>query len=250
MAAPVQKATSGAGSTLANSIALAYGSNVTKNNLLIAVVGNGGAANVGNMATVPTDTEGNTWTLAKGQVGIDGFSFVAIYYAIAKSTGANTVTWNGGGTNSDIMIAVLEYANPSAIPLDQTNSNVGTTTGNVTTTQALELVFGAITSANIVSGWNASAGFTIEETASNSGGANASLGTADLTVSNIGTYSTTFSGSGLSPDGAAIASFKLGSAPATPTKLEISLFGVKRFGRIKESECHELPEPVKTKLFI
>lgn len=249
MAAPVQKATSGAGSTLANSIALAYGSNVTHNNLLIAVVGNGGAANVGNMATVPTDTEGNVWTLAKGQVGIDGFSFVAIYYAIAKATGANTVTWNGGGTNSDLMMAVFEYANPRANPLDQTNSNVGAATGNITTTQASELLFGAITSANLVTGWNASASFTIEETASNSGGANASLGTADLTVSNIGTYSTTFSGAGLSPDGAAIVSFELGAAPATPTKLEISLFGVKRFGKMKEAECHELPPPLKTKLF-
>lgn len=243
MAAPVQKATSGAGSTLANSIALAYGSSVNKNNLLIAVVGNGGAANVGSMTTVPTDTQGNVWTLAKGQVGIDGFSFVAIYYAIAGATGANTVTWNGGGTNSDIMIAVFEYANPSASPLDQTNSNVGAATGNVTTLQASELLFGAITSANIVSGWNASASFTIEETASNSGGGNASLGTADRSVSNIGTYGTTFSGSGLSPDAAVIASFKLGAAPATPTKLEISLFGVKRFGKPPETECNELPPP-------
>lgn len=242
MAAPVQKATSGGTATLLLGISLAYASNVTKNNLLIAVVGNGGAGDAGSIATVPTDTEGNVWTLAKGQVGIDGFSFVAIYFAIAGSTGANTVTWNGGGF-SDLMMVIFEYAGPSASPLDQTNSNVGAATGSVTTLQAMELVFGAITSANLVSGWDASAGFTIEEAADNAGGGNASLGTADLSVSNTGTYSTTFSGSGLAPDAAAIASFKLGAAPVTPTKLEISLFGVKRFGKPPEVECKELPVP-------
>ena len=38
-----------------------------------------------------------------------------------------------------------------------------------------------------------------------------------------------------------------GPAPSNPTKLEISLFGIKRLGSNPEPECAELPEPKKLK---
>lgn len=42
-------------------------------------------------------------------------------------------------------------------------------------------------------------------------------------------------------------SLALGAAPTTPTKLEISLFGVKRWPKSPDGQCVEVPEPVPLK---
>lgn len=48
---------------------------------------------------------------------------------------------------------------------------------------------------------------------------------------------------------AGLTSFILLPASALPTKLEISLFGTKRYGKVKDQECVEYQEPEPVKLF-
>jgi len=210
----VQKATSGATSVLGTSISLAYSSNVTSGNLLVCVIGNGPVA-APNLAT-PTDTQGNTWTLAVSQTVLDGTDFVTMYYAFAGSTGANTVTSTGSGTPSDLMMFVFEYSGiVSPSPIDKTHGGLGNSAGNITTTNANDLLLSAIVGDGNVSGWSATNSFTVQETAVNSNTVNISMAAADQIVSAVGTYNTTFNGTGLTGEAAIIASFKAG-APAPP----------------------------------
>lgn len=146
----VQSARADAGS-------VAYGSNNTAGNLLVCCIGTAGDV------TNVTDTAGNTWV--KATDGGGSLLWGDIWYVENCLSGANTVTLSGG-YSSHQEIAVLEYsgiATTSALDQAQCSAigNVGLgqqpDSGNVTTTQADELLIGAIAaqSANTTT-WGAS----------------------------------------------------------------------------------------------
>ena len=230
---------------------LAYTSNVTSGNLLFALVGGGSDAGGGVRAV--SDSQGNAYTFVAGAGSLDDASNVNLYIATAGASGANTVTWTlTAGAPGTMDIIIGEVSGLTATPLDQHHSvNESAATGNITTTQAAEyLLAGAIGNSAAIATWSATNSFVVERSVAESSGTSG-MALADRTVAAIGTYSTTFSNSGvLSPSaGALIASFNIAAAPAGPTKLEISLFGTKRFGKTEEPECVEAPTEPPVKLF-
>jgi hypothetical protein len=151
--AVVQSAISGGAAT-----SLAFASNVAAGNLLVAAMG------VLSLGTLPaltvTDSRGNTWTLAASQSGSD---CEWIYWAVANSSGALTITVFGTGFgtagpyNSSIALAEVSGgltgaidttgAQPSSYPLTLTHAN------DVVFTAAFEhssAVSGSVTSPEIL----------------------------------------------------------------------------------------------------
>lgn len=235
----------------ATGITLAYLSNVTAGDLLFAWVGGGGDAAVPGGTVTVSDTQVNAWTFIAGAAGLDGTSFINLYYAIAKSTGANSVTYNFTAGAAGVLNMMIGEANGlTATPLDQHNSfGQSADTHSVTTLQASEyLVAGCVAQFASIGTWSVNNSFTIQQNISEGSGI-AALAFADRTVSSIGTYNAVFSntGGGFQGSGAVIASFKAAPAPANPTKLEISLFGTKRFGKSPDQECVDLPESPQIK---
>src|SRR6266513_1988056 len=95
-----------------------------------------------------TDSRGNSYKLAVSYVDSTGIP-QAIYYApniVAAAAGANTVTATLSASTDWPDLRILEYSGVNT--LDKTASAKGTTTtassGSVTTTQADELLFGAV----------------------------------------------------------------------------------------------------------
>lgn len=165
-----------------NSLNSAFSSNVTAGHLLVAAIGGGTVSN-----TV-TDSQGNTYTKAKDgtnpAMGGGGGYYVAIYYAVAKNTGPNTVTVNYPGSITFRRIAIHEYSGVNAIDVTSSNTGTGTTvsSGSATTNHANELIFGWMLSDSGVT--SAGSGYTLRETAG-------SESTMDKTVSSIGSYNVT-----------------------------------------------------------
>ena len=91
----------------AASLSVAFTSNVTAGNLLVAV---GGAFNTG-LVTGCSDTLGNSYTLLGEFVGQGGAGF--IYYAISASSGANTITVTGASTSNQVLCCG-EYTVPAS----------------------------------------------------------------------------------------------------------------------------------------
>jgi hypothetical protein len=81
-------------SALATSVP--YVSNVTKGSLLVLAV-----SDVSEQLTSVTDLLGNTWTQASKSV-VNGY--VAIYYAVSRAAGPNTVTANNGGVGTEMWV--------------------------------------------------------------------------------------------------------------------------------------------------
>lgn len=238
----------------APTVSVAYGSNVTSGNLLVAIVSND--SNDQSPSTV-SDTRGNTWTLAQSHLAIDGFAGTSLYYATANATGPNTVTWSvGGGAAADLMIFVMEYSGIPSPTLDQTSIG-GASPGSITTTNANEVIIAATldnggSSVAPIGGWAATNSFTVElNGAVNSSVPSIYSGTAvaDRIVSATGTYSTTFSDNGAGGVFFGVMASFFGSGAAAPTNFEISLFGTKRQGKPEEPECTEYVPPKPVKLF-
>lgn len=100
-------------------VPLAFGSNNTLGNLLVAMVGYASAKDFVSI----TDSQGNTWV----QAGADNAN-ANIFYAANCKAGANTVTVNKGGTTARAFLAIAEYSGVSAThALDQTSFVNGTT---------------------------------------------------------------------------------------------------------------------------
>lgn len=118
----------------------AYNSNVTAGNLLVAVVGVLGGATLVNGIT---DSQGNTWTAAIQHQSSNRTA--AIFYAIAGSSGACTLTfdWASAGNNQ---VNISEYSGfPNGVtagPTDgESNSNADPCLcGEITTTGEAVLV--------------------------------------------------------------------------------------------------------------
>lgn len=70
---------------------LAFGSNVTADNLILTW------CELGSASAQPTDTQSNVYTKITSLVG--GYGSVHLYAAIAKTTGANTITWSSLGSS-------------------------------------------------------------------------------------------------------------------------------------------------------
>lgn len=177
----------------ATSIPLAFSSNVTSGNLLLAIIGGGAGVATGTDSV--TDTQGNTYTQGVRSTSIDDNSFCAVYYTFAGSSGANTITWAKtiGPVAGDMNLIIVEVGLKSGA-VDQTNFRVDfptpNSTGNITTTVATEYLVAIAQSRATTNAWSVDSGFTLEQTQANS---TDNLGFADQSVSATGTYHTTWS---------------------------------------------------------
>ena len=148
-----------------NASSLAFTSNVTSGNLLVAIVGAtqiGGATtpNVGS-ATVTDTLSGLGWTKAV-DTGANTGAASGIWYFRATSTGATTVSFTGAVLGT-AQIAIAEFSGLNAI-------TTGTATGYVSsgtpaTVSLTPVISGSTIVAGIVSSFNSSyspaSGFTI-----------------------------------------------------------------------------------------
>jgi glucose/arabinose dehydrogenase/PKD repeat protein len=146
--------------TSQTSVGVGFGAAQTAGNLNVVVVGwNDITSNVISV----TDSSGNVYQAA-APVTRSSSTSQAIYFAKNIAANANntvTVAFNTAASYVDLRI--LEYSGIDAVnPLDQTASAVGSSatanSGNVTTTAANELVFGAGTTTDAFSGGGS--GFT------------------------------------------------------------------------------------------
>ena len=219
----VQKASATSGASTFVTVVL--GSGTTVSHYLIAVVMFNAAGSASNSITTVTDSNSNTWTQAV--ISNDrNFPVAAIYYAPISTSCATanceTITISFTAT-VDRNMTVAEYSGLTTFgALDQINhtENAGSTSltsGNVTTTQALELMIGVAVPYSTTSPLpTAGAGWTSQ--------AAAAVGTAecyifeDQNVSSTGTYAATAT-SGFSPTATAtaIATFKAAAAPSGGT---------------------------------
>lgn len=117
---------------------VAYTSNVTGGSLLIAYFDGVPADTMGVI-----DSRSNSWTVARRHNSAGIGAAMAMYYAIANSSGACTVTASSTGGMSFTIIA--EYAGPFlAAPLDQVNSAEDAAAGNPDSGNILPTVDGAL----------------------------------------------------------------------------------------------------------
>ena len=202
----------GSGST---TLAVKLPSNVTKNNLLIVGV----SSFAGNaFATTPiTDTLGATWTQAvlknPGTTGTPALA--ALFYAVAPSAGADTVTVHMTGTNN-LHLHVYEVSGLlTTAVLDQIGSNFqssGTAASVVTagpTTSPNEFVFGYFARDNGSGTWTGGSGYSNGLATPNTGSGTDAF-SEDKTVSALGTQTATATSSASDALTSVIATFKAG----------------------------------------
>lgn len=124
---------------------LAFASNVTEGNLLLAAISTYGIGT--NRTVTVTDDQGNTWT----QVGTyqrDLGSTISLWYTIASATGSNTVKFTPNFTVVS-SLGILEYSgvdegspNTYVAQNTPTASGAAWTTGNLTVAVEKSLVIG------------------------------------------------------------------------------------------------------------
>jgi len=135
-------------SSVGASVALAYPSNNTAGNLLVAIC----RYNNGTSPTI-TDTAGNSWQTAVSFT--NGASLVGVFYVLSAIAGANTVTFNATGASRSEQAVVLEYAVKAAFDQEvhASGSSVFPTSAAITTTPAFELAINYVEneSANSIS---------------------------------------------------------------------------------------------------
>jgi hypothetical protein len=129
----------------------------TAGNLNVVVVGwNDTTASVGSVS----DSKGNVYTLAVGPTSISGTLSQSVYYAkniVSATAGTNAVivTFSPAATFPDIRILEYSGADPSS-PVDVTAANSGngvtSSSGSATTTNPVDLLFGANIVTTLTSG--------------------------------------------------------------------------------------------------
>jgi Fibronectin type III domain len=202
-----------------STLSAAYASAQTAGNMNIVAVG-------WDSSTITlkslSDTEGNSYQLAASYIDSNGIT-QAIYYApniVAAAAGTNAVTVTLSSKTSHPDLRILEYSGVNA--LDKAASAQGTSqtasSGNVTTTQPNELLFGACYNFGTTNG--PGSGYTSRLLTPDSDLAEDSI------VSSAGVYAATASVSGGSGNDwvMQLATFyssgaTSGSAPAAPTGL-------------------------------
>lgn len=205
----VQKTTGS--TTSGTSVAATFGAMPANGNLLIAIASNYAAS------TGPTTPGG--WTLIRDDSNNN--PGIAMYFKVAGASEPTAVTVSGYGTSTRLGLQIFEYSGllTSGV-LDQSNFNSGTDStlesGNVTTTQQLELVMvGTALQANSnYSSWSDS--FTEQQDfVVGTGGTRITTGSGDRIVNAIGTYSTVATAGTSGNWRTIIASFK-GILPSCP----------------------------------
>jgi len=84
---------------------VAFTSNVTTGNLLLVLYGG-----YNDIINLPTDSQGNTWVeIMPGLTGA-GSSKIVAFGAVAKSTGANTVSYSGAPSANEACIFLEEWS--------------------------------------------------------------------------------------------------------------------------------------------
>jgi glucose/arabinose dehydrogenase/chitodextrinase len=145
-----------------STVAVTYtGAQAAGDTNVIAIGWNSTASNV----TSVTDSAGNTYQLAAPAARGNGLS-QTVYYAkniTASAAGTNTVSVQFPTTLPYVDVRILEYSGLDPVnPLDATSSQSGSsataTSGNVTTTAANDLLFGAGMTTGLFNG--SPAGFT------------------------------------------------------------------------------------------
>jgi hypothetical protein len=101
----VQDDGSALGSGSAHSVVM--GANVTANNLLVV----GASWTSTDTTCTLSDTRSSTWVdlISAGHPNVGG-RFIAAFYAVVPSTGADTVTMTLGASRTDLQMIVTEYA--------------------------------------------------------------------------------------------------------------------------------------------
>jgi len=192
-----------------NVVSVSFPKATTAGNLIIVSAGwsNGGTASV-------SDSKLNTYSTAVGPPA-SGYAS-QIWYAANIVGGADTVTVSFNASYNDV-VNIFEYSGlASSSPLDATGSNTGNSnslnTGNITTTQANELIFATGFAVDQLTGGT---NYTLEEQAVY--GTNEYLGAEDRTGP-AGSYQATFSDASSWNWVAQIATFKAAAVtPGTPT---------------------------------
>ena len=206
----------GSGST---TLAATFGSNVTKNNLMVV----GASSYAGNTfaSAAITDTLGSTWSLAvarnPGTTGTPSQS--NLYYAVVPSTGHNVVTVHATGTNN-LHLHIYEISGlVTSSVLDQTGSNyqssatAGTVSTSAPTTTANEFVLAYFGRDNGSGTWTAGIGYGNTLSSPITGSADAF--SEDKIISATGTQTATATSSATDALTSVIATFKAGSGGGT-----------------------------------
>jgi hypothetical protein len=182
------------GGASVNSISLAFSSSVTAGNLIVVAISAYNFSTNGDTFTV-TDSLSNTYH----QIGVtyhtawDQANLLAVFYAYNISGGACTVTVNPSGTDAAyVRFAIHEFTGirTSPDPFDQTNrgqANSGTAvnSGNITTTSASELIFGAM---NTYYSRTITEGANFTKLQENEDASIMTIGTEERDVTSTGTY--------------------------------------------------------------
>jgi hypothetical protein len=164
------------------SVSAAFSSNVTAGNLIVLAVGWQSSTATASVS----DTQGNTYYSAVGPTVTTAIPYATqIFYAVAQSTGSNTVTFTPSASVNQRRLAIHEYSNVNVFDVSSAATGNGGTfsSGSATTTHATELIFGWGISNNGIT--SAGSGFTLRETTG-------SESTEDKVVTSTGSYSVTF----------------------------------------------------------
>jgi len=151
----------------ASSVSIAYTSNVTAGDILVAI--GEGYPTSGTLSI--SDTQGNTWTLVGSVSNNDS---LYMWVANANATGANTVTISiGGGGTTYVQGIVAEYSGyATSSPIDSYSTNSGSgsgsgsltlSTGSIAVGGSGELIVSAYIFPNPFSGATAGSGFTMRK---------------------------------------------------------------------------------------
>lgn len=119
--------------TSSSGTTLAFPSNVTAGNLLIAVQTH--FNNLGAAITTPTDTLAHTYVAVDTQVSVDSNTQLRMYYVENCSGGANTVTFDIEGVNTgDITVNIFEFSGVATTSALLDGQNAGPSTGTAVST--------------------------------------------------------------------------------------------------------------------
>lgn len=212
----IQGIEQGSGSSGVASLSQAYPSNVLSGDLLVVAVywGNSAVTSV----TI-SDTLSTTWNQSNGPTLDTGSDYHAtIYWGIAPSAGADTVTVNFSGAGGNFpSIFIHEYYIPSGAtvsvdgtPVNGTGSSGTPNSGNITTTVSGDLLLGYISQWDSSSAFFAPTGWSTRLYSSLTAGDNI---TQDTITGSAGTYAATVTGQiGSDPWIAQAVAFKVSSS--------------------------------------
>lgn len=195
-----------------SSLSLAYLSNTTAGNLLVAGIGTGNSGVI--TISVCTDTQGNTWieTIERGSNG----TRAAIQYVENCPGGANTVTANFSGGTTINYLTIAEYSGMKTSSVVDASAGAqgasATPSVNLTTIASNTLIVGVLT--GTYTSLAAGANYTGRSSLNNSG---IRHGLEDREVSSAGVYAVNFAvGSSFNDYGLVATSFKMATTQGKP----------------------------------